>query len=888
MRFSEIRPGVRRLFRLGVRREMQREPDDEIRLHLQLRTDQLIREGMSPADARAEAERRFGSIDDERERFRAVSHRREQRVRLREWLDGVAQDLRYAYRTLRRDAAFTAFALAIVGLGVGANATVFSLINGVLLRPMPFRDPSHLVWISNIGDDGVAEWRFQVNHFLDVGTRNRSLDGMTGYFAYYGIGDVTLSRAGETQRLTRIPVACNFFPFLGVVPAIGRSFTEDECRFGAAPTVLLTDAMWRQRFGADRSIVGRTITLDESPATVIGVLPPTFDFGSVFAPGTSVDLFSAFPLTEENNRRGNTLAVVGRLKPGVSVDRARTDLVALGKQLTEEFPRRNTLRPKPLPLDERVNGKVRPALLVLAGAVAAVMLIVSANLSSLQLARLSARRRELAVRLALGAGRGRLMRQALTESLSLAVGGALLGTVLSFAGTRLVARSTAFDIPLLARVGVDGMALAVIVFVTVATGVLIGILPALHAPSDVNDVLKDGPRGSTRGAGHARVRAALVVTEIATACVLLVASGLLVRSFLRVLDVELGYRPEGAMSLRIDPAKRFTDQSAATAYMDDVLRRVRAIPGVTRAGLTDVLPFGGDRSWAVAGRSQVYDRGQYPEAFIRVVSDGYFATMGISLRSGRDFTESDVDVSERVVIVNETLARTLWPGRDAVGQLIGNGARPQRVIGVVGDVRHGTLEHAFTGELYYPLRQPPDIAALQLVVRTDLPTPGLAASVRAALAPIAPDVGKNEWLPLQQLVDKVASPRRFVVLLLGGFSAFALVLAALGIYALVSYGVSQRTQEIGIRLALGASVRDVRSMIMRTTFVLASNGIVAGSVISVLFVPSLSGMLFGVTWMDPISFGGGLVVLALAAAAAGHFPARRASRVDPSVALSEG
>lgn len=888
MRRSQIRPGIRRLFRLGVRREAQREPDDEIRLHLQLRTDQLIREGMSPVDARAEAERRFGSIDDERQRFRLVSHRRARRMRSREWLDSIAQDLRYARRTLRRDAAFTAFALAIVGLGIGASATVFSLVNGVLLRPMPFRDPSHLVWIANVGDDGVAEWRFQVNHFLDVGTRNRSLDGMTAYFAYYGIGDVTLSRAGETQRLTRIPVACNFFPFLGVVPAIGRSFAEEECRFGAAPTVLLTDALWRQRFHADGSIVGRTITLDESPATVIGVLPSNFDFGSVFAPGTAVDLFSAFPLSEENNRRGNTLAVVGRLKPGVSIDRARTDLVALGKQLTAEFPRRNTLRPKVMPLDERVNGRVRPALIVLTGAVAAVMLIVSANLSSLQLARMSARRRELAVRLALGAGRGRLMRQALTESLSLVVGGAALGTVLSLVGTRLVARSTAFDIPLLSRVGVDAIALGVVVVVTLVTGVLVGILPALHAPSDVNDVLKDGPRGSTRGAGHARVRAALVVTEIATACVLLVASGLLVRSFLHVLDIDLGFRPERTMSLRIDPAKSFTDQNAATAYVDEVLRRVRAIPGVTRAGVTDVLPFGGDRSWSVAGRGQVYDRGQSPEAFIRVVSDGYFATMGIALRSGRDFTESDVPTSDRVVIVNETLAHMLWPGRDAVGQMIGNGARPQRVIGVVSAVRHGTLEHAFTGELYYPLRQPPDFAALQLVVRTDLPTPALAASVRAALTPIAPDVPKNEWLPLQQLVDKVTSPRRFVILLLGGFTAFALVLAALGIYALVSYGVSQRTQEIGIRLALGASAREVRSMIMRTTFVLAGTGIVAGIVISALCVPSLSSMLFGVTWMDPVSFGGGLVVLAVVAAAAGHFPARRASRVDPSVALREG
>jgi hypothetical protein len=361
MRPSEIRPGIRRLFRLGHTREAQRDADEEIRLHLQLRTDQLIRDGLAPGDARREAERRFGSIDDERDRFRSASLRRARRMHLREWFEGVAQDVRFALRTLRRDASFTAFAVAIVGLGIGAGATVFSLVNGVLLRPMPFRDPSRLVWISNIGDDGAAEWRLQVNHFLDLGRRSRALDGMTGYYAFYGVGDVVLGREGDTQRLTRVPVACNFFPFLGVAPAIGRSFSDEECVQGAAPAVVLTDRLWREGFSANPRIVGRTVLIDASPATVVGVLPRTFDFGSVFAPGTAVDVFSPFPLSEENSRRGNTLAAVGRLKPNVTVDQARMDLVALGKQLTAEFPRRNTLRPKVLPLGERVNGRVRPA-----------------------------------------------------------------------------------------------------------------------------------------------------------------------------------------------------------------------------------------------------------------------------------------------------------------------------------------------------------------------------------------------------------------------------------------------------------------------------------------------------------------------------------------------
>lgn len=888
MRTPEIRPGIRRLFRLATRRDHRAEADDEIRLHLQLRVDQLVREGMSPEAARLEAERRFGSIDAERARFQDSARRRDGRMRVREWIDSVRQDLRYAVRTLRRDAGFTTFAVLIVGFGIGACATVFSLVNGVLLRPLPFRDPSHLIWISNIADDGVAEWRLQVAHYLDLGTRNRSLDGMAGYYAYYSTGNALLSNAGESERTTRVGVTCNFFPFLGVTPILGRSFSADECLFGAHPSVLLTESLWRRRFSSDPTIVGRTLTINDAPATVIGVLPASFDFPSVFAPGTTVDMFGAFPLSEETNRQGNTLAVIGRLKPDVPLARARTDLVEVGKQLTAEFPRRNTIRPKVLALDERINGQIRPALFVLACAVAAVMLIVTANLASLQFARLVARQREIAVRLALGAARGRLIRQTLTESLVLAGAGALLGVALTIVGTRVVSHLSAFDIPLLSRVGVDGTALAVAALVAVVTGVLIGVLPALNAPVDVHEALKEGLRGSTRGGNHARVRSVLVVTEIAMACVLLVASGLLVRSFVHVLDVQLGFRPERASALRVDPPKRFNDIVVANAYYDDILRRVRAIPGVTSAGLSDLLPFNGDRSWGVHGQGQVYARGQYPEGFIRVIGDGYFRAMGIPIRAGRDFSEADTPEAERVVIVNESLARTLWPNRDPIGQAIEQGTTLLRVVGLVGDVRHSTLEHAFTNELYYPMRQGVDYSAVNLVVRTNLPESQLTSSVRAALAPIAPEAAKNNWRPLQELIDKVASPRRFIVVLLGGFAGFALVLAALGIYALVSYSVSQRTQEIGIRMALGASAGDVRANIMRGTLGLAAAGIVVGIVAAATLVRSLTGMLFGVTWADPISFAGAFAVLAVVAAAAGHFPARRASRVDPSVALRDG
>ena len=489
--------------------------------------------------------------------------------------------------------------------------------------------------------------------------------------------------------------------------------------------------------------------INDAPTTVIGVLPQSFDFATVFAPGSKIDMYSAFPLTEENDRRGNTLAVVGRLKPGVTIEKARAEITAIGKQLTSENRRRNTFRPKVVAFDERINGRFRPALFVLSCAVAVVMLIVSANLSSLQFARLSARQKELAVRVALGAGRGRLIRQTLTESLVLSLGGAIVGLGLTVAGTSVVSRLHAFDIPLLDRVGIDATAFGFAVLVAVITGVLIGLLPAIQTPASVYDALKESNRGSTRSAGHTRVRGALVVAEVALACVLLVGAGLLIRSFVHVLDVDLGYRPARTAALRIDPGSRFPDQASANAYYNDALARVRPIPGISGAALADVLPFDGDRSWGVAGEGQMYEKGHYPEAFIRVVSDGYFATMGIPVRAGRDFTPSDVDGGENVVVMNQTLAHTLWPDRPAVDQIIMQRGERWRVAGVVGDVRHNALEHGFTGELYFSMRQMADYRAMNLVVQTDLSPTQLASSVRAALQPIAPDLPRAEWRTLQ-------------------------------------------------------------------------------------------------------------------------------------------
>jgi len=885
----EIRPGIRRLLRLATRRGMEQDADEEIRIHLQLRARQLMDEGMSASDANDEARRRFGDVDGERRLSRAVAGRQERRARWTDGMDRLRGDLRYALRTLRLDAGFTVFALVILALGIGASATVFSLVNGVLLRPMPFANPSRLVWIGNVADNGVDDWRVQVGHFVDLGTRSKSLSGIAGYFGYYSVGDAALTMHGVTQRLTRVPVTCGFFPLLGVTPELGRSFTAEECgRDSGSTTAILTDRLWREQFGADPSVIGRVVTVSDKSVQIIGVLPASFDFSSVFTPGTAADLFVPYPLSERNNRDGNTLAVVGRLRPGVSIAQANVELKALGRQLTAEFPQRNPIRPRIESLDAHVNGRFRPALMMLAFAVAAVMLIVAVNLASLQYARMSARGRELALRVALGAARGRIVRQVLTESLLLACGGAAIGVTLAILATRYLSHLRAFDIPLLSRVHVDASVVIATTLVAVLAGVVVGLLPALQSPADPNDALKDGTRGATRGGQHARVRSALVVTEIAAALVLLVASSLLLRSFVRVLDADLGFTPEHLFRLRVDPPVAPRDLAAATAYYDEVLRRIRSTPGVTAASLSDMLPFTGDRSWGVPGENQAYQRGHLPEGFIRFVDADYFRTMGIPLEKGRDFAEGDDPTAPRVVIINESMARKLWPGGDPIGQRVVQGPRHLTVIGVVGDVRHATLESPFTGEVYFPMRQSYGYTRVDLVVRTSLPISGFAAAARTALAPVAPDAVRNSWSTMQTLIDQVASPRRFLVLLLSGFAAFAVAIAALGIYALISFGVTQRRQELGIRIALGATTNDVGAAIMRETMRLTLVGIVLGTLAAVLVVPAMNSMLFGVTWRDPVSFGCGVAALVVVAGAAGLVPARRAMRVDPSTALRAG
>jgi len=801
-------------------------------------------------------------------------------------LDTILQDLRYTFRTLRRDSGFTTFAVLIVGLGIGASATVFSVVDALLLRPLPFHEPERLAWIANWDTSGALSGQTtQVGHFLDLKKLNRSYSDMAGYFAFYGVGDNLLSGQGEPERLSGVPVSENFFQLLGIQPQLGRLFTAEECKWHGPKAALLSHGLWTRRFNSDAGIVGRTLTINDEPVTVAGVLPASFDMASVFAPGSHFDLYFPFPLSNETNRWGNTMAIIGRLKPGVTIGDAQAEMKVLAGQITRAHPERNDFGGIVIPLAEHVSGRIRPALLVLACAVGVVMLIVCANLSNLLLARTAARQKEIAIRTALGAGRWRLIRQMLTEGVTLSCCGAVLGVILAAAGTHILSSLQGLSIPLLGDVRTDVTALGFCLAAAVLTGVVFGLAPALQAPGmALHDVLKDTTRGSTAGKSRNWIRSALVVSEIAFACVLLVSAGLLVRSFLRVLDVNLGFRPEHAATVRVDSETNFSTQAQQNAYFDDVLRRVRDVPGITAAGLTDALPLGRNRSWGAPAKGQVYPKGKFPNAFVRLVSDGYLKAMGVALVAGRDFSERDVPSSGPVIVINQTMARTLWPGQNALGQIM-LACGERQVVGVVSDVRHLALEQGSGMEMYLPMRQCNDIASLDLVVRSSLPPTELAGSVRAALKPIAPNLPGNEFRTVQQLVDKSVSPRRFVVELLGGFALFALLLASLGIYGVVSYGVTQRTQEIGIRMALGASAVRLQGGIIAQTLGLAAIGMLIGAAASGILARALGGLLYGVTATDPLTFLTMPIVLALVAAIAGYLPARRASRIDPSIAL---
>ena len=809
-------------------------------------------------------------------------------------LDPMLRDVRYASRSLRRDIGATVFSIAIAGLGIGASTTVFGLCQALLLRPLPFRAPDRLVWIANGTSENLSAQTVQVSNLQTLVERNRSFDGVAGFNAFYGPGDIRLGGSGDPERITGVPVTQSFFPLLGVSPVYGRFFDDAESRFGGPRAAVLDHRFFERRFGGDPRIVGQSILLDGEPVTVIGVLPPSFDFEGTFSPGRPADLFLAFPLALETDRRGNLLALIGRLKNNVPLGAAQAEATAIAADLPRarmDGQPRNRFVPTLSPLRDRVSGRFRTALLALAGAVGFLMLLVCANLSNLLLVRASVRRRELAIRSALGAAPRQLIGQMLIESLVLGAGGAMVGLAIAVVATASVSRLQGTVIPLLRDVRVDGVVFGFTALLAIVTGVAFGLLPALQILGvDVRETLADESRGST-GRRGGWLRRTVVVAELALACVLLTGAGLLARSLSRVLDVEPGYATENVIALRVDRPQGTGTGAERRAYLDGLVRTVSTIPGVAAVGLTDALPLGdnyGWRRWGARAVGQPEDSTQRdrPGPLVRMVDAGYFVTMRIPLHSGSGFTAADVPGSEPVAIVNQTLGAELWPGQDPIGRTMVAGGTPRRVIGVVGSVRYFSLDRDVEREMYFPIGHSGGYSSVDLVVRgSNSSTTSLIASVRAALRRADPDLPVANFRTMQELVDRSVFARRFVVMLVAGFAVFGVGLSALGIYAVISYSVSQRTQEIGIRMALGATADGVRRGILAETGRLAVAGLALGLPLSWMAARTIRGLLYDVGSFDAGTFGATLLALVAVAIGAGYRPARRATRVDPALAL---
>jgi predicted permease len=869
--------GLRRLLATFRDDELDRDLDAEIETHLELAVEEYLARGMSPDEARRHAMLRFGGVAGAKEGHRDA--------RLLPGVDALLQDLRYAVRACRANRAFTAVTVLILALGVGANVAVVSVVDTLMLKPLPFPEPQRLAWLAvGSGEGPLSAVTYTVSAYEEFKRRNESFERVTCYNPFLGNSETKLVGRGEPQPVAGLMVAEDFFSTLGVRPELGRSFTPDECRSGGPPAVMLSHAFWQRQFGGDPEVVGQAVTLNATTATVVGVLPPSFDFGSVFAPGVRIDLYMPAPL-EQMREWGNTLAVVGRLKPGVTVAAAQAEANGLFPRLRAEHPEwfmdySSTITE----LKDHVSGKLRRPLVVLWSAVALIFVIICVNLSNLMLARAAARSKEFALRAALGAGRGRIVRQLLTESLVLTAAGGALGLAFGYAVTSYIAHQASIALPLLGSVAVDRTALAWAGLIVATAAALLGLAPGLKISADrLHEALKDSGHGLSGGRQAARLRSVLVVAEIALACVLLVSAGLLLRSFVRVLDVDLGFEPTRAAVIRVDYDDG-GDRARRAVILREMVDQVRALPGVEAAGITDMLPLDRNRSWGLAAKGRAYAKGESQAALVRVVTPGYVGAMGMRLIEGRDFTWDDGPDAERVIIVNEAAARSHWPGEDPVGRLARFSGGDAKVIGVISDVRQASMEAAAGPEVYTPATQN-DPEGAELVVRSPQPPDVIASTVARALRSRGPNQLAADVRPAERLVDRAVSPRRFFASLVGAFAALGLVLAALGIYGVISYSVMSQTHEIGIRMALGATAGRVRRGVLARTLRLAAAGVALGALGALGVAGLISSLLFGTAPTDPVTFVGTMLLLVGVALAAGYVPARRASRIDPVIAL---
>jgi len=803
----------------------------------------------------------------------------------------LLQDLRYGLRTLARTPSFTAIAVLTLALGIGANAAIFSVVHAVLLKRLPYPDPDRLVVVAEsqkiVGEMGVA-WP----DFLDLRERVRSLHPL----ALYRADDMTVSGGRDPELLRVGEVSAELFSLLGAAPAVGRLLVAADDRPGAAPAVVLSDELWRSRFGADRSVIGKTLRLDAVPHTVVGVLPRGFSFFP-----RRVDLYRPIGLhggdeVWQDRRNHSGARALGRLTSGSTLAGARTELAGVMRQLEVQHPESNSGETTTVrPLEEKLFEDVRAAAWTLLAAVAFVLLIACVNVAHLQLARGTARQKELAIRAALGAGRARIVRQLLTESLCVSAVGGTLGLLLATWVIGPLVRFAPADIPRLAETRIDTGVLLFTLAISVATGLLFGAAPALSASRpDPQAALTDGGRGSTSGRTRRRFRAALFVSEVALAFVLVIGSGLLVRSLLHALAVPPGFQPEGLLGLDVNlPAAKYPDAGPRRQFYERTLEELRRLPGVEAASAIYCAPLVG-RCWGsvyTLSDRAIPPRGELPSAAWNVAEPSYFQTVDIPLREGRYFTLADGADAPKVVIVNESFARKWWAGGSAVGKRVSQGfpdhdPKLYEIVGVVADVRQEGLDIEPRAEVFIPWAQSPH-PSMTFVLRTTVTPMSLAKPAIAAVHVVDPDQSVSHVVPMAEFISESVASRRFTTTLLGLFGVLALVLASVGIYGVVSYGVAERRREIGIRTALGARPRDVLRMIVGGALRLAAVGMAAGAIAALVLSRLLSSLLFGVGPSDPATYAGVAVLLSSVVLAACVIPARGALRVDPNTVLRD-
>ncbi|HKY27257.1 MAG TPA: ABC transporter permease [Pyrinomonadaceae bacterium] len=814
-------------------------------------------------------------------------------------MDSLIKDIRYAIRSLIKRPGFIAVAIITLALGIGANTAIFSVINAVVLRPLPYDDPDRLVmvWETIAGNDrrSVAP-----GNYVDWRDHNTTFTELSAAFN----GNFNLTGDGEPERINGATVTSNLMKVLGVQAQLGRTFQPEDDAGRGNSVVLISDGLWKRRFGADRNIVGRSLAIDETPFTVVGVMPAGFQFpakSDLWVLGrdrnaVSLSLISQFPANDWTHERdAHFLSVVGRLKPGATLSQAQSDIAGIARRAEQEFPQTNEgLSSNVVSLHIQIVGDVQGLLFILLGAVALVLLIACTNVANLMLARSVKREREMAIRVAVGAGRWRLIRQLLTESLLLSLAGGVAGLLLSTWAVHLFIKLSPGNIPRLEEASVDLRLLGFAFIVSLLTGVGFGLLPAFHATRvRLSSALKEGGK-TTSGRLHRSTRNTLIASEIALAQILLVGAGLLILSYVRASQVDPGFNPQGVLTAKIAPsAKKYPNPKAKAAFYSVVLDRLSHLPGVQSVGMVMNLPLSGssmNRGFRAEGRPEPKADENITMDY-QVVSEDYFRAMDVPVVRGRTFTKADTETSERVIVINQALARRYWPNEDPIGRRMAIGESSKEtswrtIVGVVGDMRHASLSEPAVPTAFTVYTQ--DLESwprMAFVVKSDSNPAALTSAVRSSLVSIDPSQPVYAIEPMEKLITEQIAPRRFVMSLIALLASVALVLSAVGVYGVISFSVSERTQEMGIRMALGAGKRDVLALVLGQSARIAAVGIVVGLIGAFALTRLMATLLFEVSPTDPITFAAVAVLLGVVALIACYIPARRATKVDPVVAL---